>query len=79
MKSQSAHLFHIIHAYSCTYLGQSQPQFANRGVPTGHVFVPQHGYLLVPMPPQQGIVTQSQATVSAPLLPFGGKHCKVCH
>ena len=56
-----------------SYLGQPHPYLANVGVPTGHPHIPQHGYayvnVLVPMPPQQGYVTQPQATVSAAPLP----------
>ena len=54
------------------YLGQPHPYLANVGVPTGHPHIPQHGYaynMLVPMPPQQGYVTQPQATMFAAPLP----------
>ena len=58
------------------YLGQPHPYLADVGVPTGHPHIPQHdyAYMLVPMPPQQGYMTQPQATVSAVPLPGKLKH-----
>jgi hypothetical protein len=50
-----------------------QPQFTNRGIPSGHN-IP-YGYVNYPpglMPPQQGIATQPHAMMTAPIVPFGG-------
>ena len=69
---------HIISClFSCIYytVGQPQPHLASVGMPTGLPYMPPHGYahLLVPMFPQQGVVTQPQPAVSAAPSPhFGG-------
>ena len=70
-------LFYRIDSFLFVNTGQlynPQPQFATRGVSTGHNVI-QHGYagqLHAPMPPQQGVVIQPHNRGIAPLLPFGG-------
>ena len=56
-----------------------QPQFSMGGLPAGHMT--QYGYAtyqLVPVPPQEGIIGQPHATVTAPAMPFGGKNDIQC-